>query len=133
MLDFSLKQNPKYDTSVDKKQNWIIFNDLCLIQNQHQWLVKWDTCISFSDSFRGKAQIILPEAVQQGSTISYKDLACLCGNSAASRAAGGAMANNPISFLIPCHRVISSHGKVGNYSHGKKNKIKQWLLEFESK
>ena len=39
MLDFSLKQNPKCATSVDKKQNWIIFNRLSVIQNQHQQLV----------------------------------------------------------------------------------------------
>ena len=41
MLDFDLKQNPKCATSVDKKQNWIIFNRLSvgLIQNQHRRLV----------------------------------------------------------------------------------------------
>ena len=39
MLDFGLKQNPKYATSIDKKQNWIIFNRLSVIQNQHRRLV----------------------------------------------------------------------------------------------
>ena len=39
MLDFGLKKNPKYATSVDKKQNWIIFNRWSVIQNQHRRLV----------------------------------------------------------------------------------------------
>ena len=84
------------------------------------------------DTFRGKALSLLPSAAPLGSTISYKQLANLCGNDNACRAAGGAMANNPISFLIPCHRVISSQGHSGNYSHGKKNKIKKWLLSYET-
>ena len=39
MLDCGLKQNPKCATSTDKKQNWIIFNRLSVIQNQHRRLV----------------------------------------------------------------------------------------------
>ena len=39
MLDFDLKQNPKYSTSVDKNQNSIISNRLSAIQNQHRRLV----------------------------------------------------------------------------------------------
>ena len=84
------------------------------------------------DTFRGKALSLLPSAAPLGSTISYKHLAHLCGNDSACRAAGGAMSNNPISFLIPCHRVINSQGQTGNYSHGKKNNIKKWLLAFET-
>ena len=39
MLDFGLKQDPKYATSVEKKHKWIIFNRLSVIQNQHRQLV----------------------------------------------------------------------------------------------
>ena len=39
MLDFGLKQNHKCATSVDKKQNWIIFNRLSVIQNQYRRIV----------------------------------------------------------------------------------------------
>ena len=66
-----------------------------------------------------------------GTTITYKDLAALCGNEKACRAAGHAMSSNPISYLIPCHRVVTTGNGIGNYSQGKKNKIKQWLLDFE--
>ncbi|XP_059151957.1 methylated-DNA--protein-cysteine methyltransferase-like isoform X2 [Physella acuta] len=84
-----------------------------------------------SDTFSGKALQLLPSSAPFGTTITYKDLAQLCGNAKASRAAGQAMSTNPISLLIPCHRVISSNGNPGNYAHGKKNKIKCWLLSFE--
>ena len=39
IFDFGIKQNPKYAISVDKKQNWIIFNRVSVIQNQHRRLV----------------------------------------------------------------------------------------------
>ena len=39
MLNFGLRQNPKYATSVNKKQNWNIFNRLSVSQNQHWRLV----------------------------------------------------------------------------------------------
>ncbi|CAG5125245.1 unnamed protein product [Candidula unifasciata] len=84
------------------------------------------------DSFCAKALQQLPEAAPIGKTISYKDLARLCGNEQASRAAGHAMATNPMALLIPCHRVITSAGTPGNYAHGKKNNTKVWLLKFRA-
>jgi methylated-DNA-[protein]-cysteine S-methyltransferase len=41
------------------------------------------------------------------------------------------MAANPLQILVPCHRVIRSDGSVGQYSKGKKNNVKNWLLEHE--
>ncbi|XP_052072013.1 methylated-DNA--protein-cysteine methyltransferase-like isoform X1 [Mytilus californianus] len=83
-------------------------------------------------SFTSTAQRVLTEKVLYGQTISYKNLAALCGNEKACRAVGMAMRNNPISFIVPCHRVINHSGKLGNYSGGHKNKIKQWLLTHEN-
>ncbi|XP_022317796.1 methylated-DNA--protein-cysteine methyltransferase-like [Crassostrea virginica] len=73
----------------------------------------------------------LQSKVTFGQVISYGSLASLCGSARACRAVGLAMRNNPISLIMPCHRVIQSGGKVGNYSGGQKNKIKVWLLEHE--
>ncbi|CAG2201391.1 MGMT [Mytilus edulis] len=83
-------------------------------------------------SFTSTAQKVLTEKVLYGQTISYKNLAALCGNEKACRAVGMAMRNNPISFIVPCHRVITHSGHLGNYSGGHKNKIKQWLLTHEN-
>lgn len=51
--------------------------------------------------------------------------------SGASQAVGSAMAANPLQILVPCHRVIRSDGSVGQYSRGRKNSVKNWLLEHE--
>uniref|UniRef100_A0A0B7ALN1 Methylated-DNA--protein-cysteine methyltransferase n=1 Tax=Arion vulgaris TaxID=1028688 RepID=A0A0B7ALN1_9EUPU len=84
-----------------------------------------------TDSFCAHALQLLPKAAPMGTTVTYKDLARLCGNEKACRAAGHAMATNPVALLIPCHRVITSSGGPGNYAHGKKNSTKIWLLKFE--
>ncbi len=65
-----------------------------------------------------------------GETISYKDLAFKSGYPNAARAVGTAMRMNPIVVAIPCHRVIPSSGKFGNYSAGGPAN-KDWLLTFE--
>ncbi|XP_065647543.1 methylated-DNA--protein-cysteine methyltransferase [Hydra vulgaris] len=81
--------------------------------------------------FRKKALLHLASEIQAGETVSYKKLAELIGNQGAVRAVGSAMSNNPISIIIPCHRVIKSNGDVGKYAGGFKNDVKKWLLEFE--
>lgn len=74
--------------------------------------------------------------IPYGETMSYKDLAVRAGSPLASRAAGQAMRNNPITILTPCHRVVSSSGKLYGYS-GTTNpqsiqlKRKMYLLNLE--
>ena len=57
-------------------------------------------------SFRQTAWLTLKDKVGFGETTSYGRLADMCGRSGASRAVGSAMANNPISLIVPCHRVV---------------------------
>jgi len=65
-----------------------------------------------------------------GKTISYKELALRLGDLKAIRAAGTANGANPVSIIVPCHRVIGSDGSITGYAGGLWRK--QWLLEFES-
>ncbi|HEY1097189.1 MAG TPA: MGMT family protein [Alphaproteobacteria bacterium] len=54
-----------------------------------------------------------------GKTMTYKELAAKAGRPLAIRAAGQAMATNPVALLIPCHRVLgSSNGGLGGYGYG---------------
>lgn len=53
--------------------------------------------------------------IPAGSVVSYGQLAAAIGHPKATRAAGTAVGRNPISFLIPCHRVIRETGVLGNY------------------
>lgn len=68
--------------------------------------------------------------VGYGETVSYGKLAERTGNPKAFRAVGSAMRTNPIMIIVPCHRVLPSTGKVGNYSGGGPAN-KEWLLTFE--
>ena len=66
-----------------------------------------------------------------GVTISYGDLAERIGNPNSSRAVGAANGRNPISIIVPCHRVIGSNGKLTGYGGGMERK--EWLLAHETK
>ncbi|KAG8435502.1 hypothetical protein GDO86_013440 [Hymenochirus boettgeri] len=87
--------------------------------------------IFLKDSFTKTVLMELLNNVKRGQTVSYKELAIMAGNERAVRAVGGAMRNNPIPIIIPCHRVICSNGNIGNYSGGKGNHLKPWLLAHE--
>jgi AraC family transcriptional regulator of adaptative response/methylated-DNA-[protein]-cysteine methyltransferase len=64
-----------------------------------------------------------------GQTRSYADIAAAVGKPGAVRAVGTANGSNPVSVLVPCHRVIRSDGSLGGYGGGLPNKRK--LLEAE--
>lgn len=57
-----------------------------------------------------------------GALSTYGDIAQQLGNAKAARAIGNAIAQNPIAYLIPCHRVIQSSGKFGKYMWGESRK-----------
>ena len=65
-----------------------------------------------------------------GQTLSYKDIAERLGKPSAARAVGGAVGSNPLSLIVPCHRVIQSSGNINNYLWG--NARKRELLSRES-
>ena len=69
--------------------------------------------------------------IPYGETRSYKDIAIAAGNPKASRAVGMANNRNPISIIIPCHRVIGSNGKLVGYGGGLS--VKEYLLESEKR
>jgi methylated-DNA-[protein]-cysteine S-methyltransferase len=64
-----------------------------------------------------------------GTTITYAQLAARIGQPGAARAVGHANGRNPISIIVPCHRVIGAGGALGGYGGGLENK--RWLLELE--
>lgn len=67
--------------------------------------------------------------IPYGSTWSYEQLATRIGQPTASRAVGLANGANPISIIIPCHRVINKDGQLGGYGGGMWRK--EWLLNLE--
>jgi methylated-DNA-[protein]-cysteine S-methyltransferase len=67
--------------------------------------------------------------IPYGTTYSYKQLAIKVENQKACRAVGTANGRNPLSLIIPCHRVIASDGTLGGYAGGLP--IKEKLLRLE--
>jgi len=57
-------------------------------------------------------------SLPSGALISYQDLAVYLGRPSACRAVAGAVAANPVAWLIPCHRVIRKSGKIHRYRWG---------------
>ena len=57
-----------------------------------------------------------------GAVAAYSDIAALIGHPRAARAVGTAVGENPVAFLIPCHRVIRSLGTIGEYRWGAERK-----------
>ncbi len=68
--------------------------------------------------------------IPYGTTASYKDIAIQMQNPLAVRAIGTANGRNPISIIVPCHRVIASNGSLAGFAGGIDRK--QILLDLES-
>lgn len=69
------------------------------------------------------------DAIPFGQTVSYGDVARSIGKPTASRAVGAANGRNPISIILPCHRVIGNDGNLTGYGGGLWRK--EWLLKHE--
>lgn len=69
------------------------------------------------------------EKIPFGEVVTYQELAGAIGNPKACRAVGGANGKNPISLIIPCHRVVGSDGSLTGYGGGLWRK--EWLIKHE--
>lgn len=68
-------------------------------------------------------------SVPYGETVSYGEIARAIGQPTASRAVGMANGRNPISIIVPCHRIIGSNGKLVGYGGGLRRKTTLLRLE----
>jgi methylated-DNA-[protein]-cysteine S-methyltransferase len=104
------------------------------------------TCVQLTEYFAGKRQQFdLPldlhgtpfqvkawrslADIPYGTTTSYAEQADRLGAPKAVRAVGSANARNPISIVLPCHRVVASNGSLAGFAGGLA--AKRWLLDFE--
>jgi methylated-DNA-[protein]-cysteine S-methyltransferase len=67
--------------------------------------------------------------IPYGHTASYKDVATRAGSPGATRAAGSALATNPLPIVVPCHRVLRTGGALGGYAGGLEAKATLLTLE----
>ncbi|MFZ5445498.1 MAG: methylated-DNA--[protein]-cysteine S-methyltransferase [Myxococcota bacterium] len=69
-------------------------------------------------------------SIPLGQTTTYAALAAHLGSPSGSRAVGMANGRNPISLIVPCHRVVGADGTLTGYAGGLE--LKQWLLDHEA-
>ena len=87
--------------------------------------VDWSLARGFADRV-----LHVVAAIPYGRTLSYAEVAAEAGNPRAFRAAGTACGLNPVPLIVPCHRVVQSGGRPGNYDGGPEMKLA--LLELEN-
>jgi len=124
-------------------ENMIEKNDTAVFTNTKKWLDKYFTgekptiselqLAPVGTSFRQQVWDILCK-IPYGSTITYGEIAKQIAadsnkKSMSGQAVGGAVGHNPISIIIPCHRVVGASGSLTGYAGGIQAKIK--LLELE--
>ena len=127
----------KYFPSLD---NLIENNDLTIFKDVKNWFDDYfkgnNPKINFKlmplgSEFRQKVWKILLE-IPYGQTLTYGEIASRISSSMSAQAVGGAVGHNPISIIIPCHRVLGANGKLTGYAGGLDKKIKLLKLEKNS-
>lgn len=68
-------------------------------------------------------------SIPSGKTLTYREVAALLGKPSATRAVASAIGRNPISVVIPCHRVVGSNGSLTGYAGGIERKAALLKLE----
>lgn len=132
----------KQECFIKKIDRYIMKNDLEIFKKTRQWLDSYfmgdipDVSLNLKpqgSSFQQEVwQLLL--GIPYGSTVTYGDIADMVARrrkikTMSAQAIGGAVGANPISIIIPCHRVIGKNGNLTGYNGGIELKIK--LLEIE--
>lgn len=122
-----IKENDEYEIFV-KTKNW-----LNRYFNHEEPRIGELPLNPMGSSFRKEVWKILME-IPYGSVITYKDIAKKIAEkrriqSMSAQAVGGAVGHNPISIIIPCHRVVGTNGSLTGYAGGIQRK--KYLLEHE--
>jgi len=125
----------------EMKQDWIEDDDLEIFHQTAQQLTEYFAGKRTQFSIKLEAQGTEFQQtvwkhlleIPYGKTVSYGQLAQAMGNPKAVRAVGRANGSNPISILVPCHRVIGADGSLTGYGGGMVCKEYLLRLETESK
>ncbi len=87
------------------------------------------TVVHLNSPFRKKV-LEAERNIPYGETRSYGEVAKMLNNPRAARAVGSANGENPLPLYFPCHRIITSNGKLGGFGGGLN--VKQYLLDLEA-
>jgi methylated-DNA-[protein]-cysteine S-methyltransferase len=116
--DITLPGDDQPDVRLTQPERWIAkqLDDWFAARRQ---AFELDLDLEGIDGFRRTVLETLNAEVPWGETVTYGELAAMSGRPRAARAAGSAMRNNPVPFVIPCHRVVAAGNKIGGYGGGR--------------
>ncbi|MBX2849590.1 MAG: methylated-DNA--[protein]-cysteine S-methyltransferase [Acidiferrobacterales bacterium] len=109
-------------TDLAKKQLWLYFDGA---------LTDFDLPIQAEGTKFQKSVWQALTTIEYGQTASYGEIASKIHNPKAVRAVGTANSRNPMTIVVPCHRIIGSNGALTGYASGIERK--SWLLNHEAK
>ena len=129
-----LKAKEELDTLV---QNDDLVEDCSLFTGIVEQIVEYfkgrrkSFSIEYNLDVRGYSLTVLKNTknIPYGRVVTYRDLSSICKNPKAWRATGNALSLNPLPIIIPCHRVVRSDRRPGNF--GRFPEIKRFLLGLE--
>ncbi|SHN22313.1 methylated-DNA--[protein]-cysteine S-methyltransferase [Gracilibacillus kekensis] len=119
---------------LELKKDQVPFQDILEQLNEYFYQKRRTFTIPYKfygTSFQQKVWEALATQVPYGTTCSYQEIAHIVGSPKAVRAVGGANNQNPISIIVPCHRIIGKSGKLVGYGGGIDKK--EFLLRLEKK
>ncbi|MBU1344585.1 MAG: methylated-DNA--[protein]-cysteine S-methyltransferase [Proteobacteria bacterium] len=128
---------PKGKTRVEPEEDWVYTEDIfkkALVQLDAYFKGErtiFDIDLKLDGTLFQKKVWQQLVGIPYGQTISYGELAKRIGNPCASRAVGMANGKNPISIIVPCHRVIGKNGSLTGFGGGLE--VKKNLLELEKR
>jgi len=97
---------PIFDQIFNQKKNGVARKVNLFLQGTNFQIKVWEALLKIPSGF----------------LLSYEDIAAMIGKPGASRAVGNAISQNPIAYVIPCHRVIRKIGVIGDYRWGSARK-----------
>jgi AraC family transcriptional regulator of adaptative response/methylated-DNA-[protein]-cysteine methyltransferase len=97
---------PVFDQIFNQKKNGVTRKVNLFLQGTNFQIKVWEALLKIPSGF----------------LLSYEDIAAMIGKPGASRAVGNAISQNPIAYVIPCHRVIRKIGAIGDYRWGSARK-----------
>lgn len=112
----------------DKKAKQLVKNHLF---PQNRWLGRFSEELALGFSGTDFQHKVMKQMLRigHGKTVSYAELAAKAGKAGAARAAASVCARNPLPFIVPCHRILTSTGTLGGYGYG--TALKRQLLDWE--
>ena len=125
----SIKKWPKSELVFDSQESDFYLN---ILKQDFLALIKGEKKLDFDLQGTEFQQKVWREliAIPIGKTRTYQDISNRIGQPMASRAVGTAVGKNPISLLIPCHRIILKSGQIGGYHWGQE--LKRNILDWEA-